>query len=135
MCVRVALCSACFTVYRGGPGAGLCRCVRFYASASLPGFLFGYVLLRFAVVAWLRLCMPRCPDVVYGSAGPGCPVLYALYYIRLCVCAICYIKSRKSGKFIVKFVQFNGINMHIMLNCSTPKTKIYLDFLGLLWYN
>lgn len=136
MCVRVALCAACFTVYRGGTGAGLCRCVRFYASALLLGFLFGYVLLHFAVVAWLHLCMPRCPDVRMSCMEALAIVVRCfIFYIRFGVCAICYIKSRKIKKIIVKFVQFNGINTHTMLNYSTPKTKIFLDFWGLLWYN
>lgn len=112
--MRVALCSAllcssafyvCSAVYKGGAGAGCMGVCACVLLLRCPAFCWAMSLLHFAVVAWLRLC------------------------------AICYIKSRKSGKFIVKFVQFNGINMHTMLNCSTPKTKIFLDFLGLLWYN
>ena len=143
--MRVALCSAllcssafyvCSAVYKGGASAGcmgVCACVLLL---RCPAFCSAMSLLHFAVVAWLRLCMPRCPDVRMSCMEALAIVVRCfIFYIRFGVCAICYIKSRKNGKFIVKFVQFNGINMHTMLNCSTPKTKIYLDFLGLLWYN
>ena len=151
-CVRVALCSAllcssafyvCSAVYKGGAGAGcmgVCACVLLL---RCPAFCSAMSLLHFAVVAWLRLCMPRCPDVVYGSAGHSCPVLYILYTVWY-LCNMLYKKPKKRkiillfrffAALLVKFVQFNGINMHTMLNCSTPKTKIFLDFLGLLWYN
>ena len=93
-------------------------------------------LCPFCTLLLLPGCVYVCPDVRMSCMEALAIVVRCfIFYIRFGVCAICYIKSRKSGKFIVKFVQFNGINMHTMLNCSTPKTKIFLDFLGLLWYN
>ena len=93
-------------------------------------------LCPFCTLLLLPGCVYVCPDVRMSCMEALAIVVRCfIFYIRFGICAICYIKSRKSGKFIVKFVQFNGINMHTMLNCSTPKTKIFLDFLGLLWYN
>ena len=108
----------------------VCVLVCFCFVARLSVRLCPFCILHFAVVAWLRLCV--CPDVRMSCMEALAIVVPCfIFYIRFGICAICYIKSRKSGKFIVKFVQFNGIK----LNCSTPKTKIFLDFLGLLWYN
>ena len=102
-CVRVALCSAllcssafyvCSAVYKGGAGAGcmgVCACVLLL---RCPAFCSAMSLLHFAVVAWLRLCMPRCPDVVYGSAGHSCPVLYILYTVWY-LCNMLYKKPKK----------------------------------------
>ena len=69
----------------------VCACVLLL---RCPAFGSAMSLLHFAVVAWLRLCMPRCPDVVYGSAGHSCPVLYILYTVW-CLCNMLYKKPKK----------------------------------------